>query len=498
MLFFQYKTPLDAFIGTMKHFLSNKSGKDSDVIIEVDDCRENLPLTPPYESDSVFWLLREVSDWVVGQKAPGGLHLRYDARRYRYVKRNGIIDWGYKDSTGEDINTLSPKKTMEYRRAMYMASLHQSEINEGRIAAEHIPSYEDMEVQFQELFNRLGENPSEVAGRIEGDGQLQYVKEMLISDRSTDKAILNFWRWKKDLAEYYHRRYLSEEYTDPIHQRTTCGLLANFSVRKGFIDTRFTIRHSVVYQHFTSDLFRPTEIARYLGRYINKEVGRFLLSAWNMRQIYYRSNRAFWEYTINHHEQVPPLSVYYPVFPTEENHGDQKFWDMQFDLKEQAELLYRTGAFEDGDKVSNSLTPYYRTWAKAMKIAEMLISKDVIDDLIKGKITPPNAKKTMEYLDSRNQGYLPVVLEFHQLPDVALKPLVGSHLIKYFLKNEQYDDAVMVMSLLKPEVQQVVLTQAIFNGGKKIKDDLKANRLSKSPYNYIDDYYYNWILTEEQ
>ena len=188
----------DAYLKTLKLMIDNKYDTRN-VFLQVNNTDDNYVCSVPHAVDPLTWFLRVNSDTIEGELGIGvGLDVRYSPRRLRRLKGHGSTDWEYRLETARGEDDPSQLEPILPRDEIYPNT-----------------SYQNIQ-------------------RIGGRGQLHAVKDLLLQDRSTDKGIVQFWHYERDLLEFTRRRYVQTEimgkkWSDSQHHRIPCPIMWHFN-----------------------------------------------------------------------------------------------------------------------------------------------------------------------------------------------------------------------------------------------------------------------------
>lgn len=422
----------DAYLKTLKMIIDSKNLDARNVFLQINSTDDNYIVSLPHSPDVLPWYLRVNSDVIEGELELGaGLDVRYDQKRLGRIKGHGTYDWGFREETGRPTPTFL-----------------------------NVDTHEDS------LFPNVG--------RIGGNGQLHYVKDLLLLDPNNDKGIVSFWNWKRDLLGYTKRKYYSpmiageDNWTDSQHQRIPCPVSWHFTNTSDGINNNVYSRSMVWDDHIQDDLFRFIEPTKWIGGHMGKQSGIFTMTM-NRMWIYNYGGDVrgrltdlydFWTTNTPIRDYFPDIP--FPVYKTKEDF--EKDWE----LKELAEQDYRLGAFEEGDKKLELISSeYYKEWVKVMKVAEMTIAHYQLGKMFRRGIHSRGTKRAMDYIEE--YGFLRAVSDIKGVYRVQTVQWI----INYLLRS-RYDvaDYKPFLELLPDELQELTLMSSLDKVKKPIVEDI--------------------------
>ena len=412
----------DAYLKSLKMLLDSKHLSARNVFMQINSTDDNYILSLPHVVDDLPWYLRVNSDMVEGELGVGvGLDVRYSQKRLGRVKGHGAYDWGYRDETGRP--EPSP--------------------------------YLNLILEEDEIFPNIG--------RIGGNGQLHYVKDLLKLDPTSDKGIVQLWNWKRDLLEYTRRKYHSprivgeETWSDSQHQRIPCPVSWHFVVTPEGVENNVYSRSLVWNEHIHDDIFRFSEPSRWIGGNLGKPSGKLVMS---INRLWTRDFEAdgrarltdlydFW--TSN-----APVNTYYYPYHKDLNLNSEIFLK-DWELKELAEQDYRLGAFYEGDKKLELISsPYYKDWVRVMRVAEMTIAHQVLGKMFRRGLHSRATKNALGYIEEK--GLFNAVNEIEGVFKVQTVQWVVNYLLRSRYDTEDYKKYI---ELLPKEIQQLTLLSSL-------------------------------------
>ena len=422
----------DAYLKTLKALLDSKHLDLRNLFLQVNNTDDNYIASLPHAPDNLPWFLRVNSDVVEGELGLGaGLDVRYDQKRLGRVKGHGSYDWGYRDETGRPTQALL-----------------------------------NLIMEDDEIFPNVG--------RVGGNGQLHYVKDLLMKDPTSDKGVVSFWNWKRDLLEYTKRKYLSPEiageegWSDAQHQRVPCPVSWHFTVSKEGVNNNVYSRSMVWDDHIHDDMFRFIEPCKWIGGHLRRKSGIFTLTTNRLWVKNFEGDVRerltdlydFWS-------GQPPISSYYdPIdFPLYEKVED---FERDWQLKELAEQDYRLGAFEEGDKKLDLISSeYYKNWVRVIKVAEMTISHHHLGRMFRRGIHSRGTKRAMEYIDEYT--LIQAVNDVQGIYRVQTVQWIVNYYLRAKLDSDEYKT---FLELLPEELRELTLLSSLHRVKEAITEDV--------------------------
>lgn len=443
------------YLKSMERLLETRTLDMKNVAVEIRDTKDKYICSITDIPDPLPWYLRVNSDIVEGELGSGaGLDVRYSQKRLGRVKGHGSYDWDFRSETGRTYNS------------------------------DLIPVLDENEV-----FPNIG--------RLGGNGQLHGVKDLLLLDPNTDKGVISFWNWKRDLVEYTKRKHLSAKYnedglwTDAQHQRIPCPVSWHLTNTKTGINNNVYSRSMAFDAHVHDDIFRFTSPADWVGGHMNKEsgvLGMFINRLWisdfdRGTRERLEATLEYWTNNTNPSELFPEQTL--NVFKSLEE------FEEEWLLKELAEQDYRIGAFEEGDRKLQAMkSPYYKDWVRAMKVAEMTISHNQLGRMFRRGIHSRGTKRAMGYIENYTikralediQGVFRVQMVQWVVNYVLRATFDVKHALGYLeLLPEQLREIVLVSSvdkLKKPVVEEVLkgVDRNLFNLVKDLQCESSGDK----------------------
>lgn len=409
----------DLYLKSLKMLIDSKNLDARNVFMQVNSTDDNYICSLPDIPDPLAWYLRVNSDVVEGELGIGvGLDVRYSQKRLGRVKGHGSYDWGFREETGRPVPALNL-------------------------------------IMEDDVFPNVG--------RVGGNGQLHYVKDLLLLDSSSDKGIVTFWNWKRDLLEYTKRKFYSplvvgeESWSDSQHQRIPCPVSWHFTSTAEGINNSVYSRSMVWDKHIHDDVFRFTEPAKWIGGHTRKKSGILTM---NVQRLWVQSYDSdvkdrltdlydFW--TSNN-----PISSYYePNFFS--LYASKEDFERDWQLKELAEQDYRLGAFEEGDKKLELISSeYYKDWVRVIKVAEMTISHNLLGKMFRRGIHSRGTKRAMEYIEE--YGFKRAINDIKGVFKVQTVQWFINYLLRSKYEVAEYKE---YLELLPEDLQQLVLLSSL-------------------------------------
>lgn len=456
-------TPWDALKEVSKMLLKAPSNTLKNLYIHIEDTSQSYVPDYPIKSNSggLFWHLRETSDLIEGAtNIGGGWMIRYDFTRVNYLKANGVNDWTYKDHSGGRMNAEG-----EYLYPVY--------------------PQDDMIYP-------------QVTGRVDGQGQIHFVKDLLLKDRGTDMAIVHFWDWKRDLVQYGVRKWQLNpdgKWTDAQYQRVPCCINWHFNVDKGVNLSANSRSMNTFTDNYSDDVYRYVEMARWLGGHLKKDSGRLYLNIGITKDIYYgKTGRQRAIARINNREELGCITgvFSYPVFPVFSSPED---FSEEWKNKEFAEYNYRLGAFQEGDEFLSKLnSEYYKEWVQVMRIAEIMLAQRSLGQLLQktGKhdalpiLKNRSVNKAWEYVEGIN-----FIDELNKLKS-SHKPCTSVEVMNYLLRlDEGFERTLEVLELFPKEWRDNLLLASLRRvdkvKSKTLLDKYIIDKKSLLQTNFVED-----------
>ncbi len=421
----------DAYLKTLKLLIDSKHLDARFVFLQINSTADNYICSLPDNPDVLPWYLRVNSDVVEGELGMGaGLDVRYSQKRLGRVKGHGAYDWGFREETGRPEPFLN-------------------------VIMEEDDIYPNV-------------------GRVGGNGQLHYVKDLLLLDPATDKGIVTFWNWKRDLLEYTKRKFYSpraigeESWTDSQHQRIPCPVSWHFTNTGDGINNGVYSRSMVWDKHIHDDIFRFIEPAKWIGGHMRKTSGIMTMSIQRLWVQEFESDIRgrltdlydFW--TSN-----DPIRSYFKDIPFPVYESEEEF-KRDWELKELAEQDYRLGAFYEGDKKLELIkSEYYKEWVRVMKVAEMTISHNLLGKMFRRGIHSRGTKRAMEYIEE--YGLFRAVNDIKGIFRVQTVQWV----INYILRSKHdTEDFRPFLGLLPDEIQELTLMSSLSRVKQPVVEDI--------------------------
>ncbi|MGJ8564948.1 hypothetical protein ACSHUI_00030 [Bacillus subtilis] len=433
----------DAYMKTLKLLLDNNFDARN-VFLQINNTEDNYVTFMPHDTDPLFWYLRVNSDTIEGELGIGvGLDVRYDARRMSRVKGHGTADWSYRGETGR---------------------------------APEDPTFLNVLMEEDEIFPNASYQANT---RVGGRGQLHAVKDLLMMDKGSDKGIVTFWHYQRDLLEYTRRKYLSKKlmgdkkWSDSQHQRIPCPTTWHFSYTPDGITNNVYSRSLIWDGHIYDDMFRFPEPAKWIGGHLKKSSS---LATFTIRRLWQKNFgnakerwRAHYDYWSNHKwikDYFEPRQFY--IFKSADE------FELEWMTKELAEQDYRLGAFEDGDRKLKKLkSQYYREWVKAMKVADMTIAHRVLGQMLQKGIVSRPTKRALDYVDSYTLKQ--AILDIDGIFRVQCVQWVVNYMLRSGDPSMNYKE---ILEILPDELQELVLVASL---GKVNKVEKEAILTKISP-----------------
>lgn len=423
----------DAYLKTLYLLIDSKYLDARNVFLHIRNTQDNYICSLPDIPDPLPWYLRVNSDVIEGELGIGvGLDVRYSQKRLGRIKGHGAYDWGYRDETG---------------RPQPLSSLNL--IND--------------EV---DIFPNIG--------RFGGNGQIHYVKDLLLLDPTTDKGIVQFWNYKRDLLEYMRRKYKSpsiageESWSDSQHQRIPCPVSWHFTVDSNGVNNNVYSRSMVWDAHIHDDLFRFAEPSKWIGGHMKKTSGSLTMTI-NRLWInnYDSSPRERLGDLYNYWTSNAPIRSYYPEidFPIYET---KEQFERDWELKELAEQDYRLGAFYEGDKKLEMISSeYYKEWLRVIRVAEMTIGHYILGKMFRRGIHSRATKRAMEYIEEKT--FFGALNEIQGVYRVQMVQWILNYTLR--AKGEA-GDWKPYLDLLPTELRDIVLMSSLDRVKKPFVEDI--------------------------
>lgn len=430
----------DAYLKTLKLLIDSKHLDARNVFLQINSTADNYICSLPHIPDMLPWYLRVNSDVVEGELGLGvGLDVRYDQKRLGRVKGHGSYDWGFREETGRPA-----------------------------------PHYLNLIMEEDEIYPNIG--------KIGGNGQLHFVKDLLLLDSTSDKGIITFWNWKRDLVEYTKRKFYSprisgeETWTDSQHQRIPCPVTWHFTNTAQGINNNVYSRSMVWDKHIHDDIFRFIEPSKWIGGHMKRKSGILTLTTQRLWVQNFEDARGRLTDLYDFWTSEEPLSSYFekiefPLYTSKEE------FERDWELKELAEQDYRLGAFEEGDKKVELITSgYYKNWVRVMKVAEMTIAHNLLGKMFRRGIHSRGTKRAMDYIEE--YGFERAINDIQGIFRVQ----TVQWYINYLLRSKyDIDGYKTYLELLPEETQQLVLVSSL----DKVKKPLVEEILPKIDKKYL-------------
>lgn len=421
----------EAYLKTLKMLLDSKHLDVRNVFVQINSTDDNYICSLPDIPDVLPWYLRVNSDVVEGELGVGvGLDVRYCQKRLGRVKGHGAYDWGYREETGRTQPSLN------------------------------------LIIEQDDIFPNIG--------RIGGNGQLHHVKDLLLLDPTSDKGIVQFWNWQRDLVEYMRRKYHSpravgeESWTDSEHQRIPCTITWHFTVSGDGVNNSVYSRSLVWDEHIHDDILCFSEPSKWIGGHFGKKSGKLILTInrlWIGNQEGDVRGRLadLYDYWTSH---KPIRSYFEPIlFPL---YSEKEIFEKDWELKELAEQDYRLGAFYEGDKKLEKITSeYYKDWVRVMRVAEMTISHHILGKMFRRGIHSRGTKRAMEYIEEK--GFVNAIEEIKGVFKVQTVQWIVNYLLRSRYDTEDY---MKFIELLPSELQELTLLSSLDRVKKPVVEEI--------------------------
>lgn len=427
----------DAYFKSLKMLIDNKYDLRN-VFVEIENTDENYVTFMPHSTDPLYWYLRVNSDVVEGELGIGcGLDVRYDQRRMSRVKGHGSTDWDYRLETGRPEDDPTALNVILPRDEIFPNT-----------------SYQNMQ-------------------RVGGRGQLHAVKDLLLLDKGSDKGIVTFWHYERDLLEYTRRRHIQKNimgmkrWTDSQHQRIPCPITWHFSYSPNGINNSVYSRSLVWDGHIYDDLFRFVEPAKWIGGHMKKKSGKLTMLIYRLWQTNFKREKERWEATYNYWLDRDWIRSYYDPIIFPEFKSKEEF-EREWLLKELAEQDYRMGAFQEGDEKLEALqSEYYKEWVRAMKVADMTIAHRILGSMLQKGIVSRPTKRALDYVES--YGLKQAILDLKGIFRVQSVQWVVNYILRSGTTDMDYRE---FLEILPDELQQLVLAGSLNKVKKDVREDI--------------------------